>query len=238
MPQFTQGKWFYEPKSGYIRSEHDGTYVAHIVGAGCEDEKGEEAQANARLIATAPEMYDLLCVLHHEDAIPENLPCGYQALKRFRSIVEAVTGNKVRWDKEMSKHVEEIRYLKHCPFCGGYADLLPHYEKGIEGWRAECCICFASAKWAEDVQTAIDNWNNRTGSSRFFTNTDCEYYPCHENADKDNFNCLFCYCPLYHMEHCPGNPLFLPNGIKDCSSCILPHADYDAVIKALKQGAK
>ena len=39
-------------------------------------------------------------------------------------------------------------------------------------------------------------------SSRFFANKKCEYYPCH-TCDTD-LNCLFCYCPLYHLS-CPGN---------------------------------
>ena len=75
-------------------------------------------------------------------------------------------------------------------------------------------------------------------SSRFFSNTECEYFPCHKTTDKDNFSCLFCYCPLYHMEHCTGKPEFLPNGIKDCSNCLLPHTNYDAVINALKKAAE
>ncbi|MBQ4430541.1 MAG: hypothetical protein II877_03480 [Synergistaceae bacterium] len=71
-------------------------------------------------------------------------------------------------------------------------------------------------------------------SSRFFRNSDCEYFPCHKVTDTENFNCLFCYCPLYYLKHCPGNPKMLPNGIKDCTNCTLPHTNYDAVIKALK----
>ena len=58
----------------------------------------------------------------------------------------------------------------------------------------------------------------------FFQNQACEYFPCHETADIKQFNCLFCYCPLYVLgKHCGGNPVFQKNGIKDCSKCILPH---------------
>ena len=71
-------------------------------------------------------------------------------------------------------------------------------------------------------------------SSHYFKNTECEYFPCHKNADKDNFNCLFCYCPLYHMKNCPGNSELF-NGIKDCTNCTLPHTDYDAVISVLME---
>lgn len=69
-------------------------------------------------------------------------------------------------------------------------------------------------------------------SYKFFNNNKCEYFPCHETNDKENFNCLFCYCPLYALgKNCGGNPIFLDNNIKDCSSCYLPHdpKSYDFI---------
>ncbi len=58
----------------------------------------------------------------------------------------------------------------------------------------------------------------------FFQNRDCEYFPCHEGADPENFNCLFCYCPLYALKDaCGGNFTYLENGVKDCSNCLRPH---------------
>ena len=39
----------------------------------------------------------------------------------------------------------------------------------------------------------------RKNSCHFYANRDCEYFPCHTVADPDNFNCLFCYCPLYAL---------------------------------------
>lgn len=58
----------------------------------------------------------------------------------------------------------------------------------------------------------------------FFQNKECEYFPCHENADKECFSCLFCYCPLYALgDQCGGNFTYLENGIKDCSGCLKPH---------------
>ncbi len=62
-------------------------------------------------------------------------------------------------------------------------------------------------------------------SSRYFANRDCEYFPCHQNADSDNFNCLFCFCPLYVLgDRCGGSFTYLDNGVKDCSSCLYPHS--------------
>ena len=58
----------------------------------------------------------------------------------------------------------------------------------------------------------------------FFQNKACEYFPCHAGADKESFNCLFCYCPLYALgDKCGGSFQYLPNGIKDCSNCLRPH---------------
>ena len=34
----------------------------------------------------------------------------------------------------------------------------------------------------------------------YFSHKKCEFFPCHKNADPDDFNCLFCYCPSI----CPG----------------------------------
>ena len=31
----------------------------------------------------------------------------------------------------------------------------------------------------------------------YFSHKKCEYFPCHKGADPEDFNCLFCYCPLY-----------------------------------------
>ena len=69
-------------------------------------------------------------------------------------------------------------------------------------------------------------------SHRYFQNTSCEYFPCHKGANKEDFNCLFCYCPLYALgDRCGGNFTYLENGIKDCSSCLVPHkaANYDSI---------
>ena len=74
-----------------------------------------------------------------------------------------------------------------------------------------------------------------TNSSKFFCNKDCEFFPCHKGVDVENFNCMFCYCPLYSRNDCPGSPEFLPNGVKDCSNCTLPHTNYDTVITKLKE---
>ncbi|MEW9077385.1 cysteine-rich small domain-containing protein [Terrisporobacter glycolicus] len=68
---------------------------------------------------------------------------------------------------------------------------------------------------------------------KFFNHKECEYFPCHKTNDPDNFNCLFCYCPLYALkDKCGGNFRYTDSGIKDCSKCTLPHRrdNYDYII--------
>lgn len=80
--------------------------------------------------------------------------------------------------------------------------------------------------------------NRAKDSSRFFENRACEYFPCHKGLDE--FNCLFCYCPMYEKENCPGTPEYIEHDgrrIKDCSKCTFPHRpeNYDRVMERLKE---
>ena len=67
----------------------------------------------------------------------------------------------------------------------------------------------------------------------FFQNLACEYFPCHSGVPEADFNCLFCYCPLYALgEDCHGNYKYLENGVKSCENCVFPHrkGNYTAVL--------
>lgn len=70
----------------------------------------------------------------------------------------------------------------------------------------------------------------------FFQHKDCEYFPCHKGMDRDQFSCLFCYCPLYALgERCGGNFKYTEKGIKDCSNCLIPHRreNYERVMEKM-----
>ena len=71
---------------------------------------------------------------------------------------------------------------------------------------------------------------------RFFQNRECEYFPCHKGVPAEDFNCLFCYCPLYFAE-CGGSGRILDSGIKDCTGCTLPHGknSYEYIIGKIKE---
>lgn len=75
-------------------------------------------------------------------------------------------------------------------------------------------------------------------SYRFFENRACSYFPCHKGLE--DFNCLFCYCPFYLKEKCPGAPRYIEKEqkrIKDCTNCTFPHRpeNYDEILRILQE---
>ncbi|MDR0405615.1 MAG: cysteine-rich small domain-containing protein [Clostridiales bacterium] len=71
----------------------------------------------------------------------------------------------------------------------------------------------------------------------FFQNTRCEYFPCHGVTDETDFNCLFCFCPLYAMDDCGGDFTRTKSGKKACDACVFPHRreNYGRVIARLER---
>ena len=68
----------------------------------------------------------------------------------------------------------------------------------------------------------------------FFQNRQCEYFPCHQGIPEEDFNCLFCYCPLYALgRKCRGSYTYTENGIKDCQHCTFPHrrSNYSVILE-------
>jgi Zn-finger protein len=66
--------------------------------------------------------------------------------------------------------------------------------------------------------------------SSFFTNHACPYLPCHEGVELKEFNCLFCYCPLYALgDRCGGDFAYTASGIKDCTNCTRLHRGKEGV---------
>ena len=53
-----QWKWTYDPTNGIVHD--DGKLIAEVAGAGGSNYRHARGEANARLIAFAPEMYELL----------------------------------------------------------------------------------------------------------------------------------------------------------------------------------
>ena len=77
----------------------------------------------------------------------------------------------------------------------------------------------------------------RKNDHSYFANKECPYYPCHKTADENEFNCLFCYCPLYALgRKCGGACTYDKDGVKDCSRCAFPHRrqNYEAITERYK----
>ena len=79
----------------------------------------------------------------------------------------------------------------------------------------------------------------------FYQNRECEYFPCHKGVPEADFNCLFCYCPLYALgRKCGGACTYTENGIKSCERCSIPHrrenyekilARYEDILELVKR---
>lgn len=74
-------------------------------------------------------------------------------------------------------------------------------------------------------------------SFKFFRNDKCKYFPCHKGIDPEEFNCLFCYCPLNSLIDCGGHYRVTSDGKKDCSLCTYPHEakNYGQVVSKVKR---
>lgn len=75
-------------------------------------------------------------------------------------------------------------------------------------------------------------------SYNYYENRECKYYPCHKGME--HINCMFCYCPLYHMTSCPGNYVMVDvNGkqVKSCIDCCFPHIaeNYEKINMIIKK---
>lgn len=80
----------------------------------------------------------------------------------------------------------------------------------------------------------VSKLENDESSFKFFQNRSCEFFPCKKTT---RLNCLFCFCPLYHMDDCGGKFVILDNGWKDCTECLLPHSPngHDYIMEKLRQ---
>jgi Zn-finger protein len=79
-------------------------------------------------------------------------------------------------------------------------------------------------------------WRGKNFS--YFSHKECEWFPCHQTSDPDDFNCLFCFCPLYASgEACGGHFKYTEKGVKDCSGCQIPHRreNYGKILEKYKE---
>ena len=74
---------------------------------------------------------------------------------------------------------------------------------------------------------------------KFFSNRECKYFPCHPMPENNDFNCLYCFCPLHFLgDKCGGNFKYSGNKkVKNCADCHLPHMPeyYDTIVSKLRE---
>ena len=92
--KFTKGKWEAMSDGTIAVLNRLGEPVDTVASLDIERDVNE-VFANARLIAAAPEMFGLICVLLHDDILTDTP--RYRALSRARKIVEQVNGTKINW---------------------------------------------------------------------------------------------------------------------------------------------
>lgn len=125
--------------------------------------------------------------------------------------------------EEMQDRVLEIYWITNC---GMETET---FGSGLDGLQPELgylTIVIVKAREAE-----------QKNSSRYFENRACQYYPCHKGSA--HINCMFCYCPFYTWENCPGNPAFVDKKgkrIKTCLHCQFPHKaeNYEKIMELLR----
>lgn len=80
----------------------------------------------------------------------------------------------------------------------------------------------------------------KTENYKFCQNKKCEYFPCHDVRNPEEFNCLFCFCPLYMLKDKCGGNFKYTSGVKDCSECLLPHTKgaYEHVMSKMGEVIK
>ena len=88
MSKFTAGKWTYDTPSGCVHCE--GKLIADVAGAGGANYQHDKGQANARLIASAPVMYELLKVWVNLQAQPPLM----EARKRAQELLAHIDGEE------------------------------------------------------------------------------------------------------------------------------------------------
>ena len=105
--------------------------------------------------------------------------------------------------------------------------LTPEYVSRLYGVPEDDCRAFLNGGTRQDYS--------------FTQNPQCAYFPCHAGVKASDFNCLFCYCPLYALgERCGGHFTYTAKGVKDCSNCAFPHRgeNYKAVLARFPEIAK
>ena len=138
MTNFAPRKWEYEESILGRYCVYEGnTEIASV-----------QEEQNARLIASAPELYwmayNLLFELKHGNT--SNPDYVKQAIPQIEDLLNRIKG--------------QVK-LKPCPFCGGYAELYQGSDHSQHTWRVQCNHCKCGTTDFTLPFMAAEKWNNR-----------------------------------------------------------------------------
>ncbi len=114
---------------------------------------------------------------------------------------------------------------------------------GLENEKICCDLALFDADSGYMTVVIVKNRKPLKGAHyKFFQNRMCEMFPCHKDQtgtlEPENFNCLFCYCPLYALgKNCGGNFYYTEKGVKSCINCTFPHKreNYELMKAKIKE---
>ena len=90
MSEFTKGKWSIDRDGSAIFSDSEDCYVAELSPANSD----EQVVANARLIAAAPEMYELLKICAKTEEPASYIPAFLDLKDKARELLARIDGKE------------------------------------------------------------------------------------------------------------------------------------------------
>ena len=148
MPKFTKGEWVFDEKDHKVVSyeliPHDGSKIwsaKHIAEVLSQRGKRPELLANGRLIAAAPEMYELLKVWTTIGVQPD-----------LREAQEKA--------RELIATIDEKEDFKSCPFCSS-DEIYSLFDEGNKNFFVQCDDCKCRTDFCESEKEALEAWNRR-----------------------------------------------------------------------------
>jgi len=138
-----------------------------------------------------------------------------KALSLSGTLVFMKSGSKLQELKEKLSSQKDLYEIKAVTNCGLEGEHIYNNIDEIETDAGYFTVVIVKQK-TKDLISSYDY--------SFFQNRSCQMFPCHKNINAEDFNCLFCYCPLYILgDKCGGNFTFTSGGIKSCIDCNVPH---------------
>jgi len=166
------------------------------------------------------------------DVVYELIDLGFTA---NISVINATLVNEKMLGQKLTKDITEAIAAGGADICGENGEYHTFVSDGPI-FRYPVSFAFGE-KAASGDYAMLGVLPVKKNSHSFFANRECQFFPCHKSPCAGEFNCLFCYCPLYPFDHCGGNFEYA-KGLKICVDCDFPHRpeSYDFIVEWLRRG--